>query len=84
MFFLLTTAAIQSLKHSTCKRLQKLLGSRAGLDELRWQLVHALRDGTMALENQELQTHLRSTVANQIAIDQPRYSGLKTALAYSG
>jgi len=71
----------RALEH---KRLQKLLGSRAGLDELRWQLVHALRDGTMALENQELQTHLRSTVANQIAIDQPRYSGLKTALAYSG
>jgi hypothetical protein len=64
-------------------RLQKLLGASGDLDTLRWQLVGALRDGSMALDNEALQVHLRQTVVNQVAIDQPRYSGLKTALDYS-
>jgi len=65
-------------------RLRSLLGGRGDLDTLRWQLVHALRDGSMPLDNLELQAHLRATVVNQIAIDQPNYSGFKTALARSG
>ena len=64
------------------ERLQRLLGTRDSLDELRWQLVHGLRDGSIALDDDALQTHLRQTVANQVAIDQPRYSGLRTALAF--
>ena len=67
-----------------CQRLRELLGSQADLEELRWQLVHALRDGSMDLDNDELQHHLRQTVVNQVAIDQPRYTGLKTALANAG
>jgi len=64
-------------------RLQSLLaaGADTDLDTLRWQLVHALRDGSMPLENADLQAHLRATVVNQIAIDQPRYSGYQTAIA---
>ncbi|HIG44584.1 MAG: phosphotransferase family protein [bacterium] len=61
-------------------RLQAFYGSNASLAELRWKLVNSLRDGTQALDDQDLQSHLRQTVVNQIAIDQPRYSGFKTAI----
>jgi aminoglycoside phosphotransferase (APT) family kinase protein len=64
-------------------RLQQLLGASGDFDALRWQLVGALRDGSMALDNEDLQAHLRQTVVNQVAIDQPRYTGLKTALSHS-
>ena len=60
-------------------RLRDLLGSDGSLSELRWQLTRALRDGTMALDAPGLAEHLRATVVNQIAIDQPKYSGFRTA-----
>ena len=60
-------------------RLRDLLGSEGSLSELRWQLTRALRDGTMALDAPGLAEHLRATVVNQIAIDQPKYSGFRTA-----
>jgi aminoglycoside phosphotransferase (APT) family kinase protein len=63
-------------------RLQSLLGepdSQSILD-LRWQLCRELNAGSISLESEELQRHLRFTVANQVAIDQPKYSGLQTAL----
>ena len=60
-------------------RLQALMDSEDDLMALRWQLVHKLRDGSIALDNEMLTTHLRQTVVNQIAIDQPKYSGFKTA-----
>ena len=53
------------------------------LDELRWNLVDGLRDGTVPLNDKELNDHLRQTVVNQVAIDQPRYSGFNIALAGS-
>jgi aminoglycoside phosphotransferase (APT) family kinase protein len=53
--------------------------SAVQLDELRWRLVQSLRDGSIALDTPQLQAHLRATVVNQIAIDQPRYPGFKTA-----
>lgn len=62
-------------------RLRNLLGADGSLSELRWQLTRALRDGTMALDAPGLAEHLRATVVNQIAIDQPRYSGFRTATA---
>ncbi len=65
-------------------RLRALLGVEAGLDELRRRLVRGLRDGDIPLDHPGLAEHLRTTVVNQIAIDQPRYSGFKTALANSG
>lgn len=61
-------------------RLRALLGQAGTLDDLRWLLVTRLRDGTIALDNNTLQTHLRETVAARLAIDQPRYPGLATAL----
>ena len=62
------------------ERLRRLFGSNDDLETLRWKLVHALRDGSMPLDAPGLAEHLRQTVANQVAIDQPGYSGLKTAL----
>lgn len=62
-------------------RLQKLFRSNDDLEALRWRLVNALRDGGMPLDEPGLAEHLRQTVVNQLAIDQPGYSGLKTALA---
>ena len=69
----------RSLEHG---RLRALLGADGDLESLRWRLVHALRDGSMALDTPGLAEHLRQTVANQVAIDQPGYSGLKTAAAW--
>jgi aminoglycoside phosphotransferase (APT) family kinase protein len=54
------------------------------LESLRWRLVHALRDGSLPLDAPGLAEHLRETVVNQVAIDQPRYSGLRTALEWGG
>lgn len=65
-------------------RLEMLLGREGSLGELRWALVSALRDGSQALDDEGLIEHLRNTVVNQIAIDQPRYSGFRTALANAG
>jgi aminoglycoside phosphotransferase (APT) family kinase protein len=53
----------------------------AELDMLRWQLVELIRNEETGLDDPALITHLRTTVANQLAIDQPRYSGLQTALS---
>ncbi|UCH48709.1 MAG: phosphotransferase family protein [Betaproteobacteria bacterium] len=64
------------------ERLRALFDSDGQLVDLRWQLVNALRDGSMPLDHPGLVAHLRNTVANQVAIDQPRYSGLATALAF--
>ena len=58
-------------------RLQALLG-KGSLDELRWQLTRALRDG-LPLDTSGLTDHLRQTVAGQLSIDQPGYTALRTA-----
>jgi aminoglycoside phosphotransferase (APT) family kinase protein len=58
-------------------RLQALLG-KGSLDELRWQLARALRDG-LSLETSGLRDHLRQTVAGQLSIDQPGYTALRPA-----
>ncbi|MEM9620388.1 MAG: phosphotransferase [Pseudomonadota bacterium] len=54
------------------------------LNDLRWHLVRGLRDGSIALDTPGLAEHLRATVVNQVAIDQPKYSGLQTALQSGG
>ncbi|MGH7803749.1 MAG: phosphotransferase family protein [Candidatus Binatia bacterium] len=58
--------------------LERVLGHAGELEALRWELVHALRTGSMPLDHPGLADHLRETVADQIAIDQPRYSGYTT------
>ncbi len=61
-------------------RLDALFGTTGTLEGQRWKLVHALRDGSLALNSHGLAAHLRQTVVDQVAIDQPSYSGLRTAL----
>ncbi len=62
------------------QRLQALLGGNADLDGLRWRLTQGLRNGSIPLNHPGLPEHLRNTVVNQVAIDQPKYSGFKTAM----
>ena len=59
--------------------LSALMGADLDLEGLRWKLVEALRDGSMPLDAKGLAEHLRNTVVNQVAIDQPRYSGAVAA-----
>lgn len=66
------------------RRLRELLNADGSLSELRWKLTRALRDGSLPLDTPGLAEHLRSTVVNQIAIDQPKYTGYRTALANAG
>jgi hypothetical protein len=73
------TALGQISREAEHMRLQTLLGN-GDLNSLRWQLVKGLRQGDVALDMPGLADHLRATVANQVAIDQPKYSGLATAL----
>jgi aminoglycoside phosphotransferase (APT) family kinase protein len=60
-------------------RLREFFGSGDNLEDLRWRMARELRDGNLALEDERLKAHLRTTVVNQIAIDQPRYSGFRKA-----
>jgi len=55
-------------------------GPGADLASLRWRLVRSLRDGSQTLDDESLKSHLRNYIVNQIAIDQPKYSGFKQAL----
>ena len=63
------------------ERLRTIFASQDGLLDLQWRLVNALRDASIPLDHDGVIAHLRDTVANQVAIDQPRYSGLATALS---
>jgi hypothetical protein len=60
--------------------LERILGHSGDVETLRWELVRALRDGSMALNRAGLADHLRQTVVTQVAIDQPQYSGYRTAV----
>ena len=64
------------LQAAELTRLQALLGLQDNLDAMRRELVSQLRDG-LDLETPGLARHLRQTVAGQLFIDQPRYSGLQ-------
>ena len=59
--------------------LSDLLGKSGKVDELRWELVHQLRSRNMDLDRPDLHTYLRESVVNQVAIDQPKYSGFQFA-----
>ncbi len=61
------------------QRLVALLGRDDSLDALRRELSAGLQDHTIALDHPGLTEHLRATVVNQVAIDQPRYSGYLAA-----
>jgi len=65
------------------ERLRALFDEAGELEALRWKLVRGLREGTIELDRPGLAELLREAVVNQVAIDQPGYSGLKTALGPS-
>ena len=56
------------------QRLRALFGD-GSLDALRWRLVNELR-GSLPLATSQLAEHLRQSVATQLWVDQPGYSGL--------
>lgn len=60
-------------------RLRRLFESDEALEVLRTRLCEGLRDGSIALDRPGLADHLRNTAVNQLAIDQPKYSGLAIA-----
>jgi aminoglycoside phosphotransferase (APT) family kinase protein len=62
------------------ERLREVLGETGDLETLRRSLVMRLRENSIALDHPGLAEYLREAVVNQVAIDQPSYSGLKTAL----
>ncbi|MGE0483037.1 MAG: phosphotransferase family protein [Gammaproteobacteria bacterium] len=62
-------------------RLATLLGQDGDVDTLRAALCARLQAGAFALDDPALTNHLRETVIARVAIDQPGYSGLRTALA---
>jgi aminoglycoside phosphotransferase (APT) family kinase protein len=66
------------------ERLAALLSRDGELETLRRELCARLRDRSMPLDEPGLAEHLRASVVNQIAIDQPKYSGLETALRAGG
>jgi len=72
------------LRQRRREELRQLLGGDADLEALEWQLVRGLRDGRVPLDQPGLAQYLRNSVVNQVAIDQPTYSGYKTALANAG
>jgi aminoglycoside phosphotransferase (APT) family kinase protein len=68
------------LRARELERLGALFESQDDLATLRWRLVEALRDGSMPLDRPGLADHLRESVVNQAAIDQPKYSGFRHAI----
>jgi aminoglycoside phosphotransferase (APT) family kinase protein len=64
-----------SLASNEHGRLTTLLNRGGEIDDLRRELVSKLRS-TMDLQQVGLAEHLRHTVAGQLSIDQPKYSGL--------
>ena len=63
------------------RRLMDLLGASEDLttSDLNRMLSERIRDGEMTAETPGLLAHLKATTMAQVEIDQPRYSGLKTA-----
>ncbi|MEC7917004.1 MAG: phosphotransferase family protein [Actinomycetota bacterium] len=60
-------------------RLRDLLGRTGTFDDLRWWLVEAIREGSIPIDSEDLHEYLRESVVNQVAIDQPKYSGFRFA-----
>jgi len=61
-------------------RLEALLGTTgASAAELNQKLCEAIRSGSMDLSTEGLLSHLKSTTIDQLSVDQPGYSGLRSA-----
>lgn len=64
------------------KRLRTLLNASdmASLEEMNRDLCKQIQSGEITAETPDLLDHLKATTIAQVEVDQPRYSGLKTAL----
>jgi hypothetical protein len=61
-------------------RLESLLGtSGESVTALNQMLCEEIRAGRMDLSTEGLLSHLKTTTIDQLSVDQPGYSGLKTA-----
>jgi hypothetical protein len=61
-------------------RLESLLGvSGESVDNLNRRLCEEIRSGRMSLSTEGLLAHLKSTTIDQLSVDQPGYSGLRSA-----
>lgn len=65
-------------------RLEALLGATGTLEDLTRMLSARLRARQIARDDPQLIAHLRATTIAKVGIDQPGYSGLKTALTPAG
>ena len=65
------------------ERLRVLLGMEGDFETLNAELCARLADGRLAPLDPALLAHLKASVADQIAIDQPGYSGLAALEAQS-
>ena len=63
------------------ERLRALLGSDGDLADLNRELCSRIREGKLGLGTPGLAEHLRETTLAKLAVDQPRYSGYRRALA---
>lgn len=66
------------------RRLAKLLDSYAELDVLRKQLCEKIARGDIMLDQPALREHLRATIVDRLAIDQPTYSAYLAAIGKPG
>ena len=63
-------------KAAAMERLRLLLNRDGDFEALNAELCAQLRDGRLAPLDSRLLAHLRASVVDQIAIDQPSYSGV--------
>ena len=78
---IMNVKAYRKIEQDSLKRLLSV--ENESLEQLRLRLVESLRKETYQLDDEALQAHLRQTTVNQIAIDNPNYSGLSQALKNS-
>jgi hypothetical protein len=69
---------------SEVARLELLLQRAGTLEDLNRDLCARIASGQMGLHTPGLGEHLRLTTIDKVRIDQPTYSGLRTALAREG
>ena len=62
------------------ERLEALLGREGDLDTLNRELCRRIRSDELTLDNPLLEKHLWQTTLDKVAVDQPKYSGYRTAL----
>lgn len=62
-------------------RLKALLGRDGTVDQLNRALAARIASGDITLETPGLAAHLKATTLDKVAIDQPSYSGFKSAVA---